>query len=59
MSTSGTGLAENQAETAGIPVRTLQQYEQRQKDILKANVSYVIALAHVLGCDVEDILDYV
>lgn len=32
---------------------------QRQKDILKANVSYVIALAHVLGCDVEDILDYV
>lgn len=54
------GLSQHQlAESAGIPVRTLQQYEQRQKDILKANVSYVIALAHVLGCDVEDILDYV
>jgi len=40
-------------------LRTLQQYEQGQKDILKANVSYAVSLAHVLGCSVEEMLDYI
>lgn len=54
------GLSQQElAEAAGVPVRTLQQYEQRQKDILKANVSYIVSLAHVIGCEIEDILDYV
>ena len=54
------GLSQQElAAAAGVPVRTLQQYEQRQKDILKANVSYIVSLAHVIGCEVEDILDYV
>ena len=43
---------------SGVPLRTLQQYEQRQKDIRKANVDYAISLARVLGCRVEDIVDY-
>jgi len=54
----GLSQAELAAE-AQVPLRTLQQYEQRQKDILKANVAYVTSLAHVIGCPVEEILDYV
>ena len=54
------GLSQSElAEAAQVPLRTLQQYEQGQKDILKANVSYAVSLAHVLGCSVEEILDYV
>ena len=54
------GLSQSElAEFSEVPLRTLQQYEQRQKDILKANVAYAVALSHVLGCSVEDILDYV
>lgn len=39
------------AEASGIPVRTIQQYEQRQKDLSKARAEYLIALARVLNCD--------
>ena len=54
------GLSQSElAERANVPLRTLQQYEQRQKDILKANVAYVVSLAHVLGCSIEDILEFV
>lgn len=46
------GLSQSQlAKTSGIPVRTIQQYEQRQKDIRKARAEYLIALSRVLGCD--------
>lgn len=44
------------AEEAGVNIRTLQQYELGTKDIGKASVSTVIALARVLGCRVEDLL---
>ena len=54
------GLSQSElASAAQVPLRTLQQYEQGQKDILKANVAYVVSLAHVLGCSVEEVLDYV
>ena len=54
------GLSQSElAKAAQVPLRTLQQYEQGQKDILKANVAYVVSLAHVLGCSVEEVLDYV
>lgn len=39
------------ARQSGVPLRTLQQYEQRQKDINKAQAEYVISLAKVLCCD--------
>ena len=53
------GLSQSElAEAAQVPLRTLQQYEQGQKDILKANVAYVVSIAHVLGCPVEDVLDF-
>ena len=39
------------AKAAGIPVRTIQQYEQGQKDLSKARAEYLISLARVLNCD--------
>lgn len=45
------------AEASGVPLRTLQQYEQRQKDINKARSEYVLALSRVLGCDPSSLLE--
>ena len=38
------------AEISGVPVRTIQQYEQRQKDIRKAAYDTVCRLADALHC---------
>ncbi len=46
------------AERVGMNLRTLQQYEIRAKDINKAAGATLVALAKVLGCQVEDILEY-
>ena len=46
------GLSQGElAALTGIPVRTIQQYEQKQKDINGARAEYVILLAKVLDCD--------
>lgn len=46
------GITQNElADQSGVPLRTLQQYEQHQKDINKAQAEYVISLAKVLCCD--------
>ena len=42
---------------SNVPLRTIQQYEQKQKDINKAQVESVIALAKALNCDVLDIVE--
>ncbi len=53
------GLSQSQlAAAAGVPVRTLQQYEQRQKNINHARADYVIALARALSCAPADLLEY-
>ena len=44
------------ATLSNIPIRTIQQYEQNQKDLDKANVTYLVNLARVLNCSIEDIL---
>ena len=44
------------ATLSNIPIRTIQQYEQNQKDLDKANVTYLVNLARVLNCSVEDLL---
>lgn len=44
------------AEKSGVNLRTLQQYESGAKDLSKAAVSTVAALAKVLGCRIEDII---
>lgn len=46
------GLSQSSlAKASGVPLRTIQQYEQRQKDLSKARAEYLIALSRVLGCD--------
>ena len=46
------------AEKSGVNLRTLQQYELRTKDIGKASVQSIVSLANVLGCQIEDLLEY-
>lgn len=52
------GLSQRElAELAGVPLRTIQQYEQRQKSINKAMAERLIMLAKVLCCEVEDLIE--
>lgn len=44
------------ARASGIPLRTIQQYEQRQKDIGKARAEYLIALSRALNCEPSQLL---
>ena len=46
------------SEKSGVNLRTLQQYELKTKDINKASVQTVLALASVLGCPIEELLEY-
>ena len=45
------------AEKSGVNLRTLQQYEVGDKDINKAAAGSVIALAKVLHCEPEELLE--
>lgn len=52
------GLSQrNLADLSGVPVRTIQQYEQRQKNINKAQAAYLFMLAKALYCDIGDLLE--
>ena len=52
------GLSQSMlAETSGIPLRTIQQYEQRQKDINRARAEYLIMLSTALNCDPSSLLE--
>ena len=54
------GLSQRElAEMSGIPLRTVQQYEQRRKSINKAQAEYLIVLAQVLCCNVDDLIEKV
>ena len=44
------------AEKSGVSLRSIQMYEQRNKDINKASVDAVCRLAKVLGCTIEDLM---
>lgn len=51
------GLSQSElAAAANIPVRTIQQYEQRQKDLSHARAEYIISLASSLGCDPSSLI---
>ena len=45
------------AEMSGVGIRSIQLYEQRKKDINKAEVGSVLRLARALGCEIEDIME--
>ena len=44
---------------AGISARTIQQYEQRQKDINKARAETLLRLARILHCEMEELMEKV
>lgn len=45
------------AEISNVPLRTIQQYEQRQKSINKASAEYLVMLSKALFCSVEDLIE--
>ena len=45
------------AKRSGVSLRSIQMYEQRNKDINKASVETVHSLAKVLGCTIEDLVE--
>ena len=52
------GLSQKElADHSGVNVRTLQQYEIRDKDINRAATDKIISLAKVLKCRPEDIME--
>ena len=52
------GLSQSDlAKTSGVPLRTIQQYEQRQKDINHARAEYIVMLSSALNCDPRHILE--
>lgn len=54
------GLSQGQlAALSGISVRTIQQYEQRQKSINKAQAEYLARLSQSLCCNMEQLLEKV
>ena len=53
-----TGLSQSQlAEEAQISLRSIQMYEQRNKDINKAQAITLAKISRVLGCEIEDLLE--
>lgn len=45
------------AQLSGIPLRTIQQYEQRQKNINKAQAEYLLMLSQALHCDMTQLIE--
>ena len=52
------GISQSELSSiTGIPVRTIQQYEQKQKNINNAKVDYILRISRALHCEPEDILE--
>ena len=45
------------AQRSDVSLRSIQMYEQRNKDINKASVDTVYRLAKTLGCTMEDLIE--
>jgi len=52
------GLSQSQlAEESRVSLRSIQMYEQRKKDVNKAQAMTLARIARVLSCDVESLLE--
>ncbi len=52
------GLTQSElADTSGVSLRSIQQYEQRKKDINHAQAISLFRLAQALSCHIEDLLE--
>ena len=45
------------AKRSGVSLRSIQMYEQRNKDINKASAEALYCISRVLGCTIEDLLE--
>ena len=45
------------AERSGVSLRSIQMYEQRNKNISKASADTMYSLAKALGCTMEDLIE--
>ena len=45
------------AKRSGVSLRSIQMYEQRNKNINKASVDTMYRLARTLGCTIEDLIE--
>ena len=45
------------AKRSGASLRSIQMYEQRNKDINKASAETLYRISKVLGCTIEDLLE--
>lgn len=53
------GLSQSQlAELADVSLRAIQAYEQKEKDINKAQAGTLLKIARVLNCTIEDLLEH-
>lgn len=53
-------LSNAQSELAihsGVSLRSIQMYEQRNKDINKASAETLLKLSKALGCTMEDLIE--
>lgn len=52
------GLSQQElSEISGVPLRTIQQYEQRQKSINRARAEYLIMLSKALYCAADALIE--
>jgi len=53
------GISQSElSRRSGVSLRAIQQYEQRKKDINKAQALSLVALSRTLGCKAEDLIEY-
>ena len=45
------------SKLSDVPLRTIQMYEQRNKDINKAQSITLLKLSRALGCEVENLME--
>lgn len=45
------------SKKTNVSLRSIQMYEQRQKDINKASTQTLYSISKVLGCNIEDLLE--
>jgi transcriptional regulator with XRE-family HTH domain len=45
------------AKRSGVSLRSIQMYEQRNKDINKASAETLYRISRVLGCGMENLLE--
>lgn len=45
------------SERSGVSLRSIQMYEQRNKDINKASAETIYRLSKALGCNMEDLIE--